>query len=50
MNTISSISADFILHAEEKGRGWFPGSGRGSMVRYHIGQEGEYSSNRLTGI
>jgi hypothetical protein len=32
MNTISPISADSILHAEDKGRGRFPGSSRGDMV------------------
>jgi hypothetical protein len=35
------------VHAEEKGRGRFPGSGRGSMVRYFDGLVYEYSSYRL---
>jgi len=47
MNTKLAKSADFILHAEKKGRGWFPGSGRGSRVLNCIGSVGEYSSNRL---
>ena len=47
MNTISPIGANFIPHAEAKGGGWFPDSGRGSMVRYLVGQVSEYSSDRL---
>ncbi len=47
INTISHKGADFILHAEEKGGGQFPGSGRGSMVRNLLGQVGEYSFDRL---
>ena len=38
MNTISPKGADFILHAEEKGRGRFPGSGRVNMMRYLVGR------------
>ena len=47
INTISLKGADFILHAEEKSRGRFPGSGRGSMVLNYTGSVGEYSSYRL---
>ena len=47
MNTISPKGADFILHAEEKGRGRFPGSSRGSLVLNYTGSVGEYSSYRL---
>ena len=47
MNTISPISADFILHAKEMGRDRIPGSGRGSMVLNYAGSVGEYSSYRL---
>lgn len=32
LNSISPISADSILHAEDKGRGRFPGLCRGGMV------------------
>jgi hypothetical protein len=47
MNTISSKGPDFILHAEEKGRGRIPDSSRGSGVLNFAGSVGEYSSNRL---
>ena len=47
MNTKRPTSADFILHAEEKGRGRLSGPGRGIMVRYFDGLVGEYSSYRL---
>ena len=47
MNTKSPKGADFILHAKEKGRGRFPESGRGGMVRYFYSLVGEYSSYRL---
>ena len=47
MNTISPKGVDFILHAEERGGDWLLGSGRGIMVRYLVGQVGEYSSDRL---
>ena len=47
MNTISPKSANFILHAEEKGRGRIPGTGRGSIVFNFAGSMSEYSSNRL---
>jgi hypothetical protein len=47
MNTKLAKSADFILHAEEKVRSRFPGSGRGSMVVNYTGSVGEYSSYRL---
>ena len=47
MNTKSPKSADFILHAEEKGRGRFPGSGRESLVLNYTGSVDEYSSYRL---
>ena len=47
VNTKLSKSADFIPHADEKGRGQFPGSGRGSMVLSRSGSVGEYSSYRL---
>ena len=47
MNTKSPIGADFILHAEEKGRYRFPGPGRGSMMLNYAGSVIEYSSYRL---
>jgi hypothetical protein len=47
MNTISPKGADFNLHAEQKGRGRFPGSGRGGMLFNYDGLVAEYSSNRL---
>jgi len=47
MNSKKPKSAYFILHAEEKGKGRFPGSGRGSMVLNYTGLVCEYSSYRL---
>ena len=41
INTKSSIGADFILHAEEKGRYRFSGPGWGSMMLNYAGS-GEY--------
>jgi len=47
MNTISPISIDHILHANLWGESLFQAGGRESRVKYHLGQEGEYSSIRL---